>query len=172
MVVQFADAFPHSFQASMVSIFWGWLYLLIINTILWRRNSSLWKITILHMGKSIINGMWSLKKHFFIHFLISVSIYIYIYIYMYVYIYIYIYISLSIYIYPHICRKINRKMGLIFSNQDTDKAFGSSGSFFQWPLVEGSYECNPPFEDSGWSRWNSKKWRNQAEKTPSLERSM
>ncbi|CAL1131928.1 unnamed protein product [Cladocopium goreaui] len=31
--------------------------------------------------------------------------------------------------------------------QDTDLAFGSSGSFFQWSLVEGSYECNPPFEE-------------------------
>ena len=30
--------------------------------------------------------------------------------------------------------------------KDTDAAFGSSGSFFHWPLISGSYECNPPFE--------------------------
>ena len=29
---------------------------------------------------------------------------------------------------------------------DTDRFFGSTGSFFQLPLTSGSYEVNPPFD--------------------------
>ena len=36
--------------------------------------------------------------------------------------------------------------------KDTDAAFGSSGSFFHWPLISGSYECNPPFEVHRWKK--------------------